>query len=209
MAHSKNLSFFAILLRLRKNFLFDSLVPTPLPSRFALDLVEVYFEICHTRFALLTPARFRAQLLASLPPVPSSQHSPRSPHVSLPQSSASAPPLTPQTLHHTQLHPHQRQTSPFGESPVNPAVLATVLSWGAKFSEHPLIELDRSADRMRRSRLAKTLIRKAWEVAEAEKMHTIPSVDAVSVCLLLDGLHSRMYTFLKFTIDSKRNLDYR
>lgn len=92
---------------------------------------------------------------------------------------------------------------------MNPAVLATVLSWGAKFSEHPLIELDRSADRMRRSRLAKTLIRKAWEVAEAEKMHTIPSVDAVSVCLLLDGLHSRMYTFLKFTIDSKRNLDYR
>lgn len=56
---------------------------------------------------------------------------------------------------------------------------------------------------MGRSRLAKSLIRKAWEVAEAEQMHTIPSADAVIVCLLLDGLHSRMYIFLKFAMDSK------
>jgi hypothetical protein len=83
---------------------------------------------------------------------------------------------------------------------VNPAILATVLAWGAKFSEHPLIVLDRSSDRTQRSRLAKSLIRKAWEIAEAERVHTVPSADAVIVCLLLDGLHSRMYTSLIFMI---------
>jgi hypothetical protein len=180
------------------------LPPLAPSSRFALDLVEVYFEICHTRFALLAPSQFRAQLLASLPPVSRSQPPPGSPHVSLPASSTSATRLSPQSLHHAhsqQLHTHQQQTQQsLDQSTVHPAVLAAVLAWGAKFSEHPLILLDRSADRMQRSRLAKSLIRKAWEVAEAEKMHTIPSADAVVVSLLLDGLHSRMYISLKLVM---------
>ncbi|KAF8587579.1 hypothetical protein K439DRAFT_1630576 [Ramaria rubella] len=131
---------------------------------FALDLVEVYFEICHTRIALLVPARFRAQLRASLNPLAS----PATTHLSLSSPSTSNLP------------------------PVHPAVLATVLAWGAKFSEHPLIVLDRTADisGTRRSRLAKSLIRKAREIAETEMVHTVPSPDGVIVCILLDGLHS-------------------
>ncbi|KAF8521063.1 hypothetical protein JB92DRAFT_2892772 [Gautieria morchelliformis] len=158
---------------------------TAFQIEFALDLVEVYFEICHTRIALLSPARFRAQLLTSLPSVSGSHHSPVSPHGSSPASSTSAPPLHP----NSQSHLPQRQAQVYSPS-VHPAILATVLAWGAKFSEHPLIVLDRSADRTQRSRLAKSLIRKAWEIAEAERIHTVPSADAVIVCLLLDGLHS-------------------
>ena len=131
------------------------------PARFALDLVEVYFEICHTRIALLSPAQFRAQLRAALAPP-------------LDAVSASASAAVPVPA-------------------VHPAILATVLAWGAKFSEHPLIVLDRDADASmaRRSRLATSLIRKAREVAEAERVHTEPSADAIIVCVLLDGLNSR------------------
>lgn len=180
-------------------------------SRFALDLVEVYFEICHTRIALLSPTRFRAQFLSSFPPVSSSHQSPVSPQVSLPASSSSAPPLVPQPLHHahSQLHPHQQQAQPFNQSTLHPAILATVLAWGGKFSEHPLIVLDRSTDRSQRSRLAKSLIRKAWEVAEAEKMHTVPSADSVIVCLLLDGLHSRMWAFSNLLVISNKPVNHR
>lgn len=115
--------------------------------------------------------------------------------MSLPASSTSAPPLAPQSFHqaHSQLHSQQQS---FKQSTVHPAILATVLAWGGKFSEHPLIVLDRTTDRAQRSRLAKSLIRKAWEVAEAEKVHTVPSANAIIVCLLLDGLHSRMWAFL-------------
>ncbi|KAF8527530.1 hypothetical protein BU17DRAFT_39547 [Hysterangium stoloniferum] len=129
---------------------------------FALDLVEVYFEICHTRNALLVPSRFRSQLLASLPPL--SQAPPE----------ATSPSALPQ------------------QSVVSPSILAAVLAWGAKFSEHPLIVEDRAADvsGTQRSRLARSLIKKAWEIAEAEKAHTFPTPDNVVACLLLDGLHS-------------------
>ena len=137
--------------------------------RFALDLVEAYFEIYHTRVALVGQARFRAQLEASLPLGP--------------QVSASSPSSIP-------LQP----VSPKLDT-VHPAIFAAVLAWGAKFSEHPLIIMDRSTDvtGAQRSRLAKSLTRKAWEIAEAEKVHKVPSVDAVVACLLLDGLHSRTY----------------
>ncbi|KIJ53438.1 hypothetical protein M422DRAFT_154794 [Sphaerobolus stellatus SS14] len=136
---------------------------------FALDLVEVYFEIYHTRIALIGPLRFRAQLEASLPPVPQAG-----------STSASSPSSM-----------HQKQDT------VHPAIFSAVLAWGAKFSEHPLILMDRNADvtGAQRSRLAKSLIRKAWEIAEAEKVHKVPSVDAVVACLLLDGLHTRYRAF--------------
>lgn len=76
---------------------------------------------------------------------------------------------------------------------MHPGILAAVLAWGAKFSEHPLLLLDRNTDptRSNRSRLAKSLIKKAREVAEAERAHCVPSADSVVTCLLLDGLHSR------------------
>ena len=63
---------------------------SPPPARFALNLVEVYFEICHTRIMLLSPEQFRVQLRAALMP-PWTPH----PHLHPPQSPC--PPCTPQS----------------------------------------------------------------------------------------------------------------
>lgn len=38
---------------------YDVTICLPPPSRLALDLVEVYFQIVHTRFPLLNPDDFR------------------------------------------------------------------------------------------------------------------------------------------------------
>ncbi|KAI5120761.1 hypothetical protein M0805_004725 [Coniferiporia weirii] len=124
---------------------------------FALDLVEVFFQICHTRLPLLNPTQFRARLKLALAPQP---QTPNSAH---PASS---------------------------EKPLHPALLATVIAWGAKFSEHPLLVADREgADGQ--SRLARTLVNRAREVAEAEKVHRISSVDHVVIALLIEPLQNQ------------------
>ena len=127
-----------------------------------LDLVEVFFQICHTRLPLLNPTQFRAALKYSL-------------------SGQSAQPSSP---HHL---------SPPSEKPIHPALLATVIAWGAKFSEHPLLVLDRSGGPNGSSRLAKTLVNRAREVAEAEKVHRISSVDHVVIALLIEPLQNRKF----------------
>ncbi|THH09528.1 hypothetical protein EW145_g1941 [Phellinidium pouzarii] len=109
---------------------------------FALDLVEVFFQICHTRLPLLNPTQFRARLKLALAPQP---QSPGSAHL------ASA------------------------EKPLHPALLAT----GAGGQ----------------SRLARTLVNRAREVAEAEKVHRIGSVDHVVIALLIEPLQNRFHGF--------------
>lgn len=126
--------------------------------RFALDLVEVFFQICHTRLPLLNPSQFRAQLKYSLP----------------------SPTLSPR-------HPP-------ADKPLHPALLATVIAWGAKFSEHPLLVADREGAGGQ-SRLARTLVSRAREVAEAEKVHRISSVDHVVIALLIEPLQNRKKQF--------------
>ncbi|TDL23131.1 hypothetical protein BD410DRAFT_787431 [Rickenella mellea] len=122
----------------------------------ALDLVEVFFQICHTRLPLLNPAQFRSRLKYSL----ASHSSPPSP----------------------------QRTPP--EKPVHPALLATVIAWGAKFSEHPLLVMDREGAGGQ-SRLARTLVNRAREVAEAEKVHRISCVDHVVIALLIEPLQNQ------------------
>ncbi|KAJ7644050.1 hypothetical protein FB45DRAFT_999277 [Roridomyces roridus] len=117
-------------------------------AEFALDLVEVYFQIVHTRIPLLNPEQFRDRL--SLHP--------------------SDPPNTDNALH--------------------PALLATVVAWGTKFSEHPLLVADRRRPGGQ-SLLAKTLIDRARDLAEALKVHRIPSLESVVTCLLLEPLQSQ------------------
>ena len=132
---------------------FIRLPHTPFP-RFAYDLVEVYFQICHTRFPLLNPSQFRARLKYSLTPNPlPNAHSPN-------------------------------------DKPLHPALLATVIAWGAKFSEHPLLVLDREGNNGS-SRLARTLVNRARNVAEAEKVHRISSPDHVVIALLIEPLQNR------------------
>ncbi|KAJ7095959.1 hypothetical protein B0H15DRAFT_82387 [Mycena belliarum] len=117
-------------------------------AEFALDLVEVYFQIVHTRLPLLNPEQFRNRL----------------------QLHPSDPPNTENTLH--------------------PALVATVLAWGTKFSEHPLLVADRRRPGGQ-SLLAKTLIDRARDLAEALKVHRIPSPDHVVIGLLLEPLQSQ------------------
>jgi hypothetical protein len=77
------------------------------------------------------------------------------------------------------------------DRPIHPALLATVIAWGAKFSEHPLLVQDREGANGQ-SRLARTLVNRAREVAEAEKVHRISTVDHVVIALLIEPLQNRM-----------------
>jgi hypothetical protein len=119
----------------------------PLLDRFSLDLVEVFFQIVHTRIPLLNPAQFRNRFQHSL-------------------------------------------TQPSHENPLHPALVATVLAWGAKFSEHPLLVADRRRPGGQRL-LAKELISRARDLAEALKVHRIPTPDHVVIGLLIEPLQSR------------------
>lgn len=118
--------------------------------RLTNDLVEVYFQICHSRMPLLSPNEFRTRLKAYLRPT--------------------------STLDPTIL-------------PLPHALLATVIAWGAKFSEHPLLVHDRETN-SGRSRICRILTRRAREVSEGEKIHRIPTYDNVITALLLEPLQS-------------------
>ena len=125
--------------------------------RFALDLVEVYFQVVHTRLPFLNPTHFRARLNVNVPQYASIY--------------ANNPSNADETLH--------------------PALMATVVAWGAKFSEHPLLVADRLNSPTRQSGLAKTLIGRAREVAEALKVHRVPAAEHVVIALLIEPLQSR------------------
>ncbi|EED82367.1 predicted protein, partial [Postia placenta Mad-698-R] len=131
----------------------------------ALDLVDVYFQIVHTRLPLLNPAQFRTRLQRGLfLGANSRSHSPHTP--------PSAP------------------ASTDGLKPLHPALVATVIAWGAKFSENPLLVADRARN-ANQSQLAKTLINRARDLAEDLKVHRIPSADHVVIALLIEPMQSR------------------
>lgn len=122
--------------------------------RFALDLVEVFFQIVHTRLPLLNPAQFRSQL---------------------------------------NLHDSYRPKPPGqdnGGRTLHPALVATVIAWGSKFSEHPLLLADRKR-KGGQSALSKALIDRAREIAENTKVHRVPSTDHVVIALLIEPLQCR------------------
>ena len=120
--------------------------------RFALDLVEVFFQIVHTRLPLLNPEQFRSRL---------------------------------------QLQPSH---IPVNTPPLHPALVATVLAWGTKFSEHPLLVADRRRA-SGQSLLAKTLVDRARDLAEALKVHRVPTFDHVVISLLIETLQNRKSFF--------------
>ena len=84
----------------------------------------------------------------------------------------------------------QLSLSSSGKNPLHPALVATVLAWGAKFSEHPLLVADRRRSGGQRL-LAKELIDRARNLAEALKVHRIPTPDHVVIGLLIEPLQSR------------------
>lgn len=68
--------------------------------------------------------------------------------------------------------------------------MAVVISWGAKFSEHPLLVKDRARNNGQ-SLLARTLINRARELAEDLKVHRVPNADHVVVALLIEPMQNR------------------
>jgi hypothetical protein len=74
-------------------------------------------------------------------------------------------------------------------------ILACVLAWGAKFSEHGVINRDRDecsinlpGERRRRSRLIQMVAVRAQQVAEICKVYRVPSLENVQACLMLNAL---------------------
>uniref|UniRef100_A0A0W0EVM0 Xylanolytic transcriptional activator regulatory domain-containing protein n=1 Tax=Moniliophthora roreri TaxID=221103 RepID=A0A0W0EVM0_MONRR len=118
-------------------------------TELAFDLVEVYFQIVHSRLPLLNPDQFREQLRLQL-------------------SSNSGT-----------------------EKPLHPALVATVIAWGSKFSEHQLLITDRSTHGGQ-GHLSKTLIDRARDLAEALKVHRVPNADHVVIALLIETLQSQI-----------------
>jgi hypothetical protein len=136
--------------------------------RFALDLVEVYFQVVHARLPFLNPTHFRARLNVNVPQ-----------YASIYANNASGAST---------------------EEPLHPALMATVIAWGAKFSEHPLLVADRLNSSTRQSGLAKTLIVRAREIAEALKVHRVPAAEHIVIALLLEPLQSRAFPSVSFFV---------
>ncbi|KAG8743584.1 hypothetical protein FRC10_011731 [Ceratobasidium sp. 414] len=61
-------------------------------------------------------------------------------------------------------------------------------------TEHPIIVHDRQSNKDKSSMLARSLVRKAREVAEADRVFRIATPDNVLICLLLEPLQSQMPT---------------
>lgn len=183
--------------------------------RFALDLVEVFFQIVHARLPFLNPTQFRERLQSQIPASSTTQNtafaasqSTASPGQSqfgassyaststapFPSSSAyhgasgQYAGATPAAAFHAAAY-SKTKTHPL-ES--HPALIAVVIAWGAKFSEHPLLVADRNASGPdKQSGLARTLIDRAREIAEGFKVHRIPKVEHVVITLMTESLQSR------------------
>lgn len=84
----------------------------------------------------------------------------------------------------------QTSTPSVNIPPLHPALVAVVLAWGTKFSEHPLLIADRKRPNGQ-SLMAKTLIDRARDLAEVLKVHRIPSSDHVVISLLIEPLQNR------------------
>ncbi|KAI0693984.1 hypothetical protein BC835DRAFT_1043215 [Cytidiella melzeri] len=133
---------------------------------FAFDLVEVFFQIVHTRLPLLNPSQFRARLQHSLQTI--------SPYAPIDRNAYESP-----------------ESSSAYKQPHN-ALVAVVISWGAKFSEHPLLVKDRARNNGQ-SWLARTLINRTRELSEDLKVHRVPSADHVVVALLIEPMQNQNF----------------
>ncbi len=101
-------------------------------------------------------------------------------------------PLLNPALFRERLNLHDASGARASEKPLHPALVATVLAWGAKFSEHPLLVADRQRP-SGQSHLARILIDRAREFAEALKVHRVPHADHVVIGLLIEPLQSREF----------------
>lgn len=159
--------------------------------RFATELIEVHFQVYNTRVPVVNPTRFRAQFREAFFP--------------------SSPPLS--------ANPNAGATSNTSNTtvaPIHRPLLAAVLAWGSKFSDHTLLVLDRqdgaqqvpndsaaykhthtnnhsngaSGMHSQRSTISRLLVDRAREVAEQEKVYRVATAENIVICILLEGLQS-------------------
>ncbi|KAG9024323.1 hypothetical protein FRB95_011644 [Tulasnella sp. JGI-2019a] len=99
--------------------------------------------------------------------------------------------------------PHQSVFAPL--EPLPPALLAVVIAWGSKFSEHPILLRDREENNGR-SRISRSLVAKAIEVAEGERVYRFPTTEGILTCLIIEGIQTHAKTdsnrYSKFWVDS-------
>lgn len=118
----------------------------------ALELLESYFTIVHTRLPILDAHQFIASF--------------RSPGAE-------------------------------GTTAVSHGLLAVVLAFGAKFTEHASFVADREEaserDGREGSRLVKLLAVRAREVLETNKAHRIPTMENVQALILMEAVAAREY----------------
>ncbi|WWC89756.1 uncharacterized protein L201_004682 [Kwoniella dendrophila CBS 6074] len=83
------------------------------------------------------------------------------------------------------------------QGPISHALLAIILAWGARFSDHPMIEADkeecsyRDGEQLKgrqRSRFVSLMVIRAREIAEKTKIFRVPSMESAHSCLLLEHL---------------------
>lgn len=91
------------------------------------------------------------------------------------------------------------------QGPISHPILATALAWGARFSDHPVIQRDRDecsqrrsdgeehgvrekGRGMKRSRLVQMAVIRAREVCEMCRIWRIPSIDNIKALVNLEGL---------------------
>lgn len=91
------------------------------------------------------------------------------------------------------LQPNDTPAPPSPPDPLPPALLCVVLAWGSKFSEHPLLILDRKQNGGR-SRLSRMLVGKAIEIAEGERVYRLPTTDGILTCMIIEGIQSRTFS---------------
>ncbi|KAG8904857.1 hypothetical protein FRB99_001063 [Tulasnella sp. 403] len=105
----------------------------------------------------------------------------------------------------THLQPLDTPTNLTSSEPLPFSLLAVVLAWGSKFSEHPLLLLDRERNKSR-SRISRMLVNKALEVAEVEKVYRLPSKEGIITCMIIEGIQSHAKSdpdrYSKFWVDN-------
>jgi hypothetical protein len=84
------------------------------------------------------------------------------------------------------IHKQNTQTKP-----LHPALVATILAFGAKFAENPIFVADRQWNGGTQSLFATTLTHRARDLAEALKVHRVASAEHVVISLILECLQSR------------------
>lgn len=75
--------------------------------------------------------------------------------------------------------------------PFAPEYLAKRHSASHHDTEHPIIVHDRQSNKDKSSILARSLVKKARDVAESERVFRLATSDNVIICLLLEPLQSR------------------